>query len=127
MFNRAHDFTIRGGTFNNAGRDLNLSIYEERGLRSLYHYTSTSASFDAGARYPPPLCHPGTRTAILQDLERWANTPTGPGNPKVRWLYGPAGAGKSAIAQTFTQTCANNETLIGSFFFWRSDSTRNNS
>ncbi|KIK62598.1 hypothetical protein GYMLUDRAFT_118021, partial [Collybiopsis luxurians FD-317 M1] len=44
----------------------------------------------------------------------------------VRWLYRPAGAGKSAIAQTFAQLCAENGTLLGSFFFWRADSTRNN-
>ncbi|KIK55323.1 hypothetical protein GYMLUDRAFT_111609, partial [Collybiopsis luxurians FD-317 M1] len=45
---------------------------------------------------------------------------------RVRWLYGPAGAGKSAIAQTFAQTCAANGTLLGSFFFWHLDPFRNN-
>ncbi|KIK57978.1 hypothetical protein GYMLUDRAFT_116342, partial [Collybiopsis luxurians FD-317 M1] len=127
MFEGSHDFAITGGTFNNAGRDVN--IYEqrgERGLATLYHHTSTSASYDAGARYPPPLCHPGTREAVLQDLKDWANGATGADNPPVRWLYGPAGAGKSAIAQTFAQTCAENGSLLGSFFFWRSDSSRNN-
>ncbi|KAF9071961.1 hypothetical protein BDP27DRAFT_1198699, partial [Rhodocollybia butyracea] len=42
------------------------------------------------------------------------------------WLYGPAGAGKSAIAQTFAEACAKKGILAGSFFFWRSDPSRNN-
>src|ERR1700761_5103941 len=97
------------------------------GLLTLHRYTSTSASYNAGARYPPPLCHPGTREAILNDLESWANSAEGQDNPGIRWLYGPAGAGKSAIAQTFAQKCADDQTLVGSFFFRRSDPTRNNS
>ncbi|KIK58040.1 hypothetical protein GYMLUDRAFT_228322 [Collybiopsis luxurians FD-317 M1] len=127
MFNGSHNFAIHGGTFNSAGGDVH--IYEERGergLATLYHHTSTSASYDAGARYPPPLCHPGTRQAILQDLGYWANRAAGAHNPPIRWLYGPAGAGKSAIAQSFAQTCAENGSLLGSFFFWRSDPSRNN-
>ncbi|KAF9077459.1 hypothetical protein BDP27DRAFT_1179511, partial [Rhodocollybia butyracea] len=48
-------------------------------------------------------------------------------NDAIIWLYGPAGAGKSAIAQTFAEACARNGTLlVGSFFFWRTDTSRNN-
>ncbi|KIK66816.1 hypothetical protein GYMLUDRAFT_1023737, partial [Collybiopsis luxurians FD-317 M1] len=97
------------------------------GLLTLHRYTSTSASYNAGARYPPPLCHSGTHEAILNDLESWANSAEGQDNPGIRWLYRPAGAGKSAIAQTFAQKCADDQTLVGSFFFRRSDPTRNNS
>ncbi|KIK52688.1 hypothetical protein GYMLUDRAFT_251057 [Collybiopsis luxurians FD-317 M1] len=126
MFNGSHNFAITGGTFNSAGGDVNIFFPEkERGLTTLYHHTSTSASFDAGARYPPPLCHPGTRQVILQDLKDWGSKAVGTNNPPIRWLYGPAGAGKSAIAQTFAQTCAENGSLLGSFFFWHSDPSRN--
>ncbi|KIK58406.1 hypothetical protein GYMLUDRAFT_110924, partial [Collybiopsis luxurians FD-317 M1] len=123
MFKGSRNFAISGGTFNNAYRDVN--IYEE-GLSILQRCASTSASYNAEARYPPPRCHPETRKAVLHDLECWANSTAGSDNSKILWLYGPAGAGKSAIAQTFAQTCAKNENLIGSFFFWRSDSSRNN-
>ncbi|KIK62567.1 hypothetical protein GYMLUDRAFT_198361, partial [Collybiopsis luxurians FD-317 M1] len=129
MFNNSHEFTINGGIFSNVGRDLNLNVVEKKGLSKLYYHTSTSALYDAGARYPPPLCLPGTRKAILHDLNHWANvshSAAGLDRTPIRWLYGPAGAGKSAIAQTFAQSCAENGTLLGSFFFWRSDSTRNN-
>ncbi|KAF9066301.1 hypothetical protein BDP27DRAFT_1297491 [Rhodocollybia butyracea] len=126
MFNRSHNNIFHGGNFNNIGRDLIYFSSEdnERGLRTLLQYASTSATYNAEARFPPPLCHPGTRKAILDNLKDWArsNEP----DDAIRWLYGPAGAGKSAIAQTFAEACARNGTLVGSFFFWRTDSSRNN-
>ena len=42
------------------------------------------------------------------------------------WLYGPAGAGKSAIAQTIAEMCANLGLIIASFFFSRASQSRNN-
>jgi len=40
------------------------------------------------------------------------------------WLHGPAGAGKSAIAQTVAETCAERGQLAASFFFSRSSPDR---
>lgn len=37
------------------------------------------------------------------------------------WLHGPAGTGKSAVAQTFAERCAESERLGASFFFSRSN------
>ena len=34
----------------------------------------------------------------------------------VLWLYGPAGAGKSAIAQMIAEMCAKLGLLVASFF-----------
>ena len=44
----------------------------------------------------------------------------------VLWLYGPAGAGKSAIAQTIAEKCAKLRLLIASFIFSRASQSRNN-
>ena len=41
------------------------------------------------------------------------------------WLYGSAGAGKSAIAQSIAELCVTDRILLASFFFSRTDSTRN--
>ena len=41
------------------------------------------------------------------------------------WLYGPAGAGKSAIEQTIAELCYRMNLLAASFFFSRSVSDRN--
>jgi hypothetical protein len=43
----------------------------------------------------------------------------------ILWLYGPAGAGKSAILQTLAEQCFERKLLLASFFFGRSDSARN--
>ncbi|KAF9068246.1 hypothetical protein BDP27DRAFT_1295417 [Rhodocollybia butyracea] len=129
MLNRSRNFAINNSTFNNVGRDVNIFMDEERGLQTLYWHTSTSALFTAEARFPLPLCHPGTREAILSELKVWAKQDTPQvftNGSSIRWLYGPAGAGKSAIAQTFAEACAKNGMLAGSFFFWRSDPSRNN-
>ena len=41
------------------------------------------------------------------------------------WVYGPAGAGKSAIAQTIAEMCEEEMILLASFFFSRNDPSRN--
>lgn len=43
---------------------------------------------------------------------------------EILWLHGPAGAGKSAIAQTLAEDCALKNTLAASFFFSRGASDR---
>jgi hypothetical protein len=43
----------------------------------------------------------------------------------IMWLYGGAGAGKSTIARTISEWCHEERLLLSSFFFWRSDPTRN--
>ncbi|KIK54425.1 hypothetical protein GYMLUDRAFT_249569 [Collybiopsis luxurians FD-317 M1] len=75
MFSKSHDFTIAGGVFHNAVGDLNISNVsiedKQKGLLLLHRHTSTSAPYDAEARFPPPLCHPRTREGVLKDLHRW--------------------------------------------------------
>jgi hypothetical protein len=43
----------------------------------------------------------------------------------ILWLYGPAGAGKSAILQTIAERCFERGSVLASFFFGRSDPSRN--
>ncbi|KAJ7926344.1 hypothetical protein B0H13DRAFT_1599633, partial [Mycena leptocephala] len=70
-------------------------------------------------RYPPPKCHPETQTQILDTLWNWSSQ-TDPGST-VLWLYGPAGAGKSGIAQSFCQNLEAGDRLGAScvFFFFK--------
>ena len=44
----------------------------------------------------------------------------------IMWVYGPAGAGKSAIAQTIAEMCEDEMILLASFFFSRNDPSRSN-
>ena len=43
----------------------------------------------------------------------------------IMWVYGPAGAGKSAIAQTIAEMCEQEMVLLASFFFSKNDPSRN--
>jgi len=43
----------------------------------------------------------------------------------MMWLFGPAGAGKSAIAKKIAEVAAEKGLLIGTFFFSRTSPTRN--
>jgi len=48
------------------------------------------------------VCTPGTRVKILEDITKWANNSSS-GCPRVFWLTGQAGSGKTTIAYTITK------------------------
>jgi len=52
----------------------------------------------------------------LNEVERWIDLD----QTKICWIHGPAGAGKSAIAQTVSEMCSARGQLAASFFFSRS-------
>ncbi|KAF9444096.1 hypothetical protein P691DRAFT_736993 [Macrolepiota fuliginosa MF-IS2] len=86
-------------------------------LEHLAPYTEPGAAVDSGARDPPPKCHPGTRLKILGKLTTWLDTLEREWN--MMWLHGPAGTGKSAVAQTFAEHCSETGRLGAAFFFSR--------
>lgn len=87
----------------------------------LRNISAPAASFDSQARFPPPLCDENTRIALLEHIIRWVDS----GKEDILFLHGPAGAGKSAIAQTVAKTCADGNILEGSYFFSRESPSRN--
>ncbi|KIL65460.1 hypothetical protein M378DRAFT_60868, partial [Amanita muscaria Koide BX008] len=66
---------------------------------------------------PDRQCHPGTRENVLKRLRDWADNPKA--KERISWLYGPPGAGKSAIAQTIARSSAGPK--VAASFFFRSD------
>jgi hypothetical protein len=94
------------------------------GLDLLQQNVAPGAFYDAAERGDPPKCYPQTRLAILAEIQHWVR------NPELRkrlimWIYGPAGAGKSAIAQTVAEIFAKEGLLVASFFFSRTGIGRN--
>ena len=93
-------------------------------FEKLQEAASPAAFYNSAARFDPPKCHPNTRLAVLNKIMQWIL-----GNEHkdelIMWLYGSAGAGKSAIAQSIAEQCAMNRILLASFFFSRTDTTRN--
>ncbi|KAF9035204.1 hypothetical protein BJ165DRAFT_657790 [Panaeolus papilionaceus] len=111
---------ITGGNFTQINEHLEL--HNARNVLS--QSIAKGARHNSAERYDAPKCHPNTRVAIIEEIMYWVNSPLDSKQPKIKWLNGAAGAGKSAIMQTVAATCANEGTLGGSFFFKRSDYQR---
>ena len=62
-------------------------------------------------------CEPGTRLEVITEIKEWLNDSDN--RAPVCWLNGPAGYGKSAVAQTIAEHYAAKGRLLGSFFFLR--------
>ena len=88
---------------------------------------SLEAIHDSAERYPAPNCHPDTRKAVRQIILDWIFN-NGSSTVPFFWLYGPAGAGKTAILQAIAEfMCSSSETdenFGGSFFFSRGKNGR---
>ena len=66
------------------------------------------------------MCTDGTRIKILREITRWANEPS-LGSPRVFWLTGQAGSGKTTIAYTIAKRFeeggnAEQHTVLGGNF-----------
>ncbi|ESK90274.1 NWD2 protein [Moniliophthora roreri MCA 2997] len=119
----AHNMVYRdqiNTVYRSATPSFNDSIAEKT-LQSLAEKAAAHASYDSAQRFPPPNCHPDTRTEMLGTLSEWIDSHTPP--IRVYWLYGFAGVGKSAIAQNLAEKYAGKR-LAAAFFFSRNDLTR---
>ncbi|KAJ6484229.1 hypothetical protein C8R45DRAFT_297721 [Mycena sanguinolenta] len=96
----------------------------ERGIDILHRTIASAAIHDSVESYPQPRCHTDTRTKMLQDLRNWV-LDTNSKNT-VLWVYGPAGAGKSAMMQTLAHQLDDAGILGASFFFKRDHATCGN-
>ena len=63
-----------------------------------------------------------TRITIISTILDWIASEDE--NSTLLWIYGPAGAGKTALAQTIAEICQREKFLAGSFFFSRVGPTR---
>lgn len=144
MFPASHDFIIQDSKFVNVQGNYH-ALPETAGLTSLFNFffecavfpkrspglhnllrkhIAHGASHDSEERSPPPKCHPETRRRVVKDIMDWIGDPVR--HSRVLWLNGPAGAGKSAIAQSVSDMYKENKQLAASFFFSRTVPGRNN-
>ena len=72
-----------------------------------------------------PKCHPKTRRAVIDRIIDWLIGDIDY-DALILWLYGAAGAGKSAIAHSIAEICEKYGWLLASFFFWKTAGERNN-
>ncbi|KAJ8073550.1 hypothetical protein PM082_011826 [Marasmius tenuissimus] len=81
------------------------------------------ASHKAEQQFSRGECLEGTRVKALGMIHGWRSAKHQP--LPLCWLSGPAGVGKTAIAMTVAKSAEENG-LVTSFFFFRSDPRRNN-
>ncbi|KXN90424.1 hypothetical protein AN958_04293 [Leucoagaricus sp. SymC.cos] len=117
-FANAQNFTI-----NNAVMAENMFLQGNTVFQHLASYTTPEAAVDSSARYPPPTCHPRTRLTIRTKLTNWLDDPARQWD--LIWLHGSAGCGKSAVAQSFAEVCAETGRLGAAFFFSRPNKRNN--
>jgi len=95
------------------------------GFKILTKAAVPSAFYDYhGHEFDLPRCHENTRVAVRDKIGEWVLA------FKlaviIMWLYGAAGAGKSAIARTMSEILHARRQLLATFFFSRADSSQNN-
>jgi hypothetical protein len=91
-------------------------------MKILQQHIVPGAFHNSDERYDPPKCHPHTRRAVLKKIMDWVKDANKVA--LVLWLYGPAGAGKSAIAQTIAELLEKAGLLAAAFFFSRNAAGR---
>jgi hypothetical protein len=91
----------------------------QSGLNVLLRHCTPDAAHDSYARENKDLCFPGTRDQQIADLTAWITSADGERRHRLFWMYGPAGAGKSTIAQSCAKEAEAHGVLGASFFFSR--------
>ncbi|KAF5327795.1 hypothetical protein D9619_004941 [Psilocybe cf. subviscida] len=127
FFQDATHVTVTGGTQIAAGPGSAVTInHGSSAFKDLSASAAHTALHNSSARFDAPRCHRNTRTSYLDALERWM---LGHGDEyagaRLMWLTGGAGAGKSAIMQSIVERCAKQALILGTFFFFRTDPSRN--
>ncbi|KAG6331356.1 hypothetical protein ID866_7734 [Astraeus odoratus] len=78
-------------------RDIHVTVH-----RVLEHATLQDIAYAAGVGMnTTKRCLDGTRTSILEEIVDWIDSHD-PDTPRIFWLHGHAGKGKSAIAHTIS-------------------------
>ena len=85
------------------------------GIDILRDASSPGAIFDSHEHYDR-RCFPGTREQYIADITNWVTESVDMPSP-VYWMRGPAGVGKSAIAQTCAEKLKESGHLGAAFFF----------
>ncbi|KAF8079353.1 hypothetical protein FPV67DRAFT_113445 [Lyophyllum atratum] len=118
-FAHAQNTVVYDSTFTHVGGDSNTYNFSgsEPGIVELLKVISPGAAYNSQEREPPARCHPGTRKDVLEKMMGWVGEAKRDWRNGVLWLHGPVGAGKSAIAQTICERCAEQRHLAASFFF----------
>ncbi|KAF9552792.1 hypothetical protein CPC08DRAFT_258624 [Agrocybe pediades] len=118
---------VNGGQFIQQHYHGQILMGSKAPIDVLMEAVAPNALHNSGVTFDKPKCHPRTRVKIREIIMRWifGEDEYGGAGKQFMWLNGAAGCGKSAIAQSIIESCIGQRFLFASFFFNRSDSTRN--
>ncbi|KAJ7605373.1 hypothetical protein DFH06DRAFT_1113177 [Mycena polygramma] len=102
----------------------NVNRHGDTGLAILHGNVALDALHNSFDSFPQPRCHPETRQELLEKMWKYLTAPEHPS--QILWLYGPAGAGKSATMWSLCERLEKTGRLGGTFFFKRGHPTRGN-
>ncbi|KAF4617826.1 hypothetical protein D9613_006344 [Agrocybe pediades] len=127
MISSNQGILVSGGQFIQYNYHGQTSQGNKAPMDILMEAVAPNAFHDSGASFDKPKCHPQTRLKILEIIMRWivGQDEDAQARKPFLWLNGAAGCGKSTIAQSTIESCIGRGVLLASFFFSRSDSTRN--
>ncbi|KAF5356097.1 hypothetical protein D9756_004382 [Leucocoprinus leucothites] len=86
-------------------------------LQRLIEKGRPEAIHDSYYREYPPRCSENTRALLRNEVLQWRGNPNR--EQRLMWYMGPAGIGKSAIAQSIAEELERTGHLGGTFFFSR--------
>ncbi|KAJ3564960.1 hypothetical protein NP233_g7946 [Leucocoprinus birnbaumii] len=100
--------------------NIDKSYTDREMMKLLEQKAMVDATFDSCARqYTAPHCHSETRVPLREKATAWIEDINR--EEPLFWLYGPAGAGKSAIAQFLMEYCAKHDFLAAGLFLSRAN------
>ncbi|KXN80736.1 hypothetical protein AN958_08105 [Leucoagaricus sp. SymC.cos] len=112
ILSSAQNFVINGG-------DFGIQVHNSNpgGMEILLEASDPNAAVDDESRKYAARCFPGTREQYIHDVVHWATTSVDETTLPIYWMKGPAGVGKSAIAQTCAERVKDVGQLGAAFFF----------
>ncbi|KAF5353347.1 hypothetical protein D9756_007793 [Leucocoprinus leucothites] len=108
---------INGGIFIDNSTGTAHTPSGPSGIEVLLTASAPDATYDSSARDPPPRCFPGTREQYVEEITRWAVSDNNEAPLPILWMKGPAGVGKSAVAQTCAERLKGRNKPFAAFFF----------
>ncbi|KAF5311144.1 hypothetical protein D9619_007805 [Psilocybe cf. subviscida] len=122
----ATNTTIHNGIFNALSTTVaNVGVQNDI-VALLHSHSATAGLLDAKERFDAPKCDEGTRTSMILGMKNFVQDGDATSFPTLYWLHGPAGAGKSALAQSLSLELKSEGDHAASFFFSRTSAGRSN-
>ncbi|KAK1229593.1 hypothetical protein PQX77_007337 [Marasmius sp. AFHP31] len=109
--------TLNYNTYSNDHAPLSRS-----GIEILADYVVPTALHSSSSRNIRTGCQEDTRVVLIDELVHWIEDHSK--KHRACWVYGGAGVGKSAVAQTICEISRRHSQLAASFFFSRNDTQR---